>query len=119
MLVESRMRATCMSGFRGRERGDGTEAAQLACLFSTRHLPMSRGQAKLFFQVAFRAVTFATRMSRSENSVSPAARQGLVRSCFPVSAPNNHALAILQSRLTVSGEIPRSSAVSSTLNPPK
>jgi hypothetical protein len=35
------------------------------------------------------------------------------------SAPNNTAFAILQSRLTVSGEIPRNSAVSSTLNPPK
>src|SRR4051812_18069695 len=32
---------------------------------------------------------------------------------------NNHALASLQSRLTVSGETPTTSAVSSTLNPPK
>src|ERR1035438_7616358 len=37
----------------------------------------------------------------------------------PVSAANNHALAIFQSRLTVSGEISMTSAVSSILNPPK
>ena len=42
-----------------------------------------------------------------------------VWSCSPVRAANNHALAIFQSRLTVSGEIPKKSAVSSTLNPPK
>jgi hypothetical protein len=44
------MRATCMSGFRRRERGDGTEAAKLLRLFPTRHLPMSREQANLFFR---------------------------------------------------------------------
>ena len=43
----------------------------------------------------------------------------LVRSFSVVSSLNNHALAIFQSRLTVSGEIFRTSAVSSTLNPPK
>ena len=48
-----------------------------------------------------------------------AARYELVWSCSPVRTPYNHALAIFQSRLTVSGEIPRTSAVSSTLNPPK
>ncbi len=43
----------------------------------------------------------------------------LVPSFLPVSSLNNHVLAIFQSRLAVSGEIPRTSAVSSTLNPPK
>jgi hypothetical protein len=38
---------------------------------------------------------------------------------FPDSSPNNHALATFQSRLAVSGEIFRTSAVSATLNPPK
>jgi hypothetical protein len=37
----------------------------------------------------------------------------------PVSSRNNHALAIFQSRLAVSAEIRRASAVSSTLKPPK
>ena len=43
----------------------------------------------------------------------------LASPCSPVRTPYSHALAIFQSRLTVSGEIPRTSAVSSTLNPPK
>ena len=45
--------------------------------------------------------------------------QSVDLSFSPVSSPNSHALAIFQSRLTVSCEIPRISAVSSILNPPK
>ena len=40
-------------------------------------------------------------------------------SCFRVSSANSHALAILQSRFTVSTETSRTSAVSSMLKPPK
>ena len=47
------------------------------------------------------------------------ARYEPVRSFFPVSSPNSHALANFQSRFAVSGEIPRTSAVSSILKPPK
>ena len=43
----------------------------------------------------------------------------LVWSCSTVNTPYNHALALFQSRLTRTGVIPRTSAVSSTLNPPK
>jgi hypothetical protein len=46
-------------------------------------------------------------------------RYGLAGSFSAVSSPNNQVLAIFQSRLAVSGEIPRASAVSSTLSPPK
>ena len=45
--------------------------------------------------------------------------QELAWACSPVSTPYNHALALFQSRLTRTGVIPRTSAVSSTLNPPK
>src|SRR5260370_12694374 len=51
--------------------------------------------------------------------VTSTARYALVWSCSAVSAPYNHALALFQSRLTLTGVIPRTSAVSSTLNPPK
>jgi hypothetical protein len=43
----------------------------------------------------------------------------LLESCFPASSAMSHALAILQSRFTVSTETPRTSAVSSIFNPPK
>jgi hypothetical protein len=43
----------------------------------------------------------------------------VLRAFSAVNSPSNHAFAIFQSRLTVSGEIFRTSAVSSTLNPPK
>ena len=38
-------------------------------------------------------------------------------SCSPLSTPYNHALAHFQSRLTRTGVMPKTSAVSSTLNP--
>lgn len=43
----------------------------------------------------------------------------LVPAFLSANAPNNQVLATFQSRLTVSGEIPSTSAVSSTLKPPK
>ncbi len=47
---------------------------------------------------------------------SPTCQHGLI---FVLSSPNNHALAIFQSRFAVSMEICKVSDVSSTLRPPK
>jgi hypothetical protein len=46
-------------------------------------------------------------------------RKNCHRTLILVSSRNNHALAIFQSRITVSGETFKTFAVSSTLNPPK
>ena len=51
MLVESRMRGNVHVRFGGRERGNGAEATRSPRPLPTRHLPMSREQANLFFQV--------------------------------------------------------------------
>ena len=51
MLVESRMRGDVHVRFGGRKRGNGTGVIRSPRPLSTRHLPMSREQANLFFQV--------------------------------------------------------------------
>src|SRR5271155_5547950 len=51
MLVESRMRGDVHVRFGWRKRGNGTEVIRSPRPLSTRHLPMSREQANLFFQV--------------------------------------------------------------------
>src|SRR5271155_2559524 len=51
MLVESRMRGDVHVRFGGRKRGNGTGVIRSPRHLSPRHLPMSREQANLFFQV--------------------------------------------------------------------
>ena len=53
MLVESRMRGNVHVRFGGRERGNVAEATRSPRPLPTRHLPMTREQANLFFQVVF------------------------------------------------------------------
>jgi hypothetical protein len=54
MLVESRMRGNVHVRFGGRKRGNGAGAIRSPRPLPTRHLPMSREQANLFFQVVAR-----------------------------------------------------------------
>jgi hypothetical protein len=54
MLVESRMRGDVHARFGGRKRGNRTGVIRSLRPLSTRHLPLSREQANLFFQIVER-----------------------------------------------------------------
>ena len=54
MLVESRMRGNVHVRFGGRKRGNETGVIRSPRPLSTRHLPLSREQANLFFQIVER-----------------------------------------------------------------
>jgi hypothetical protein len=54
MLVESRMRGNVHVRFGGRKRGNGAGVIRSPRPLSTRHLPLSREQANLFFQIVER-----------------------------------------------------------------
>src|SRR6202163_1471469 len=68
MLVESRMRGDVHVRFGGRKRGNGTGVIRSPRPLSTRHLPMSREEANLFFRLVARRYERASLIITSNKS---------------------------------------------------
>jgi hypothetical protein len=68
MLVESRMRGNVHVRFGGRKRGDGAGVIRSPRPLSTRHLPMSREEANLFFRLVARRYERASLIITSNKS---------------------------------------------------